>query len=212
MRVAVEIDGNDVDGAGALVDRVIREGRLRRARRSVLDDRDVAGRAPAERRDGQIVLAVAVEVGRLDVGHARPLVEPERGAEFALAEPAQPDHRPLLVIGGKEGAHVADEQVLDAVAIHVDERGVRRIRNAGDDRQRPPAGEGRPVKTTPWRMSVPSTSRRSSPSKSTRDTCDTAGVPGMSGIVRPCRTNRTGDSPGSGQASGAGRRSGARAT
>ena len=59
-------------------------------------------------------------------------------------------------------------------------------------------------------MSVPSTSSCLSPSKSTRCTFDTAGVLGMSGIVKRCRVNRTGDSPGSGHGSGAGRRSGAR--
>ena len=44
---------------------------------------------------------------------------------------------------------------------------------------------------------------------STRLTFDTAGVLGMSGIVKECRLNRTGDSLGSGHVSGAGRRSGA---
>ena len=38
--------------------------------------------APAEGGDGEVVLAVAVEVGRLDVGHTRPAVEPD-GAELA---------------------------------------------------------------------------------------------------------------------------------
>ena len=93
-------------------------------------------RAPPERCNGKIVLAIIVEVRRLDIGDAGPLVEPESSAELSLAQPAQPDDGPLLVVGGKEGSHVADEQVTHTVAVDIDVGRVRRIRDAGDDRHR----------------------------------------------------------------------------
>ena len=117
---------------------VIEERRLGGVRRAILDDRDVPCGAPPECRDGQIVPAITVEICSLDVGHARPVVQPQGRAEFAFAQAAQPDHGPFLVIGRIERAHVADEHVLDAVAIHVDVCRVRRVRDAGDDRQRRP--------------------------------------------------------------------------
>ena len=126
-----------------------RERRLRGARRPVLEDRDLSGLAPSEGGDGEIVLAVAVEIGGLDVGDTRPAVEPE-GAELALAEPAEPDHGALAVIRRKELAEIGDEQILDAVAIDVGQRDVRGVRDARDDRQRAaclrrPAGEDQPL-------------------------------------------------------------------
>ena len=75
-----------------------------------------------------------------------------------------------------------------------------------------PGLSGWPMKTTPWRMSVPRMSSRPLPSTSTRWMFETAGVFGMSGIDSVCRTNWMGDSAGSGQGSGAASRSGARAT
>ena len=168
LAVAVQIDRDDVDAA-------------RRADRSCASSNagcdgfvvrfsrigDLPGLAPAERGDREIVLAVAVEVGGLDVGDARPAVEPE-GAELAVARPRSQIDRALVVIGRKELAEIADEQILHAVLVDVGERDVRRVRNAGDRptarRRRPP---GWPVNTSPWRMSVPSTSSCPSPSRST---------------------------------------------
>ena len=131
----IEIDRDDVDAAGPRIDRVLRERRLGGIRRAVLHDGDLPGLAPAERRDGEIVPAVAVEVRGFDVGDARPAVQPE-GAELAVAEPAQPDDRALVVIRREELAEIADEQVLYAVLVDVGEGDVRRMRNARDDRQR----------------------------------------------------------------------------
>ena len=75
--VAVQIDRNDVDAAGARIDGVGDEvgcdGFVVRFSRIG----DLSGLAPAERRDREIDLAVAVEVGGVDVGDARPAVEPE---------------------------------------------------------------------------------------------------------------------------------------
>ena len=92
----------------------------------------MACRPPAKGGDRQIVLAVAIEVGGLDVGDARPVVQPRHGAELALAHSLQPDHSALLVVGRKERAHVANEDVLDAVAVDVCKSCVRRVRNTGE--------------------------------------------------------------------------------
>ena len=203
--------GIDLDAAGALIDRVGRERRL--GQRSSIGSRgsrpvrSCATRTP-RRRDR--FLPSPLKSAASTLGDARPAVQPERGAELPLAEPAQPDHGALLVIGGKELAHVGDEQILDAVRVDVGEGDVRRVRDAGDDRQRARRRAGRPVKTTPWRMSVPSTSSRPSPSKSTSDTCETAGGPGIPAWSD--RAARTGPASRSGpaRAPGAGSRSGAR--
>ena len=39
------------------------------------------------------------------------------------------------MIGGKELAEIGDEEILDAIAIHIRHRDVRRVRNARDDRE-----------------------------------------------------------------------------
>ena len=134
LAVVIQVDGNDVNAAGARIDRVRDEVGLRRIRRAVLQDGDLTRRAPAERGDRQVGLPVAVEVRGFDVGDARPPVEPER-REFAVAQPAQPDHRALLVIAGKEGPEVGDEQIGDAVLVQIRERDVGGVRDAGEDRQ-----------------------------------------------------------------------------
>ena len=158
LAVAVQIDGNEVDAAGARVDRVGDERRLRRVGGAILEDGDLAGLAPAERGDREIGLAVAVEVRRIDVGDTRPAVEPER-AVFALRQAAHPDHGALVVIGREELAHFRDEEILHAVLVDVGERDVSRMGNAGDRRESvPPGALGLPLKTSPWRMSVPRTS------------------------------------------------------
>jgi hypothetical protein len=72
--VAIDIDRDDVDAAGARIDRASREGGMGRAERLVLEDGDRARLAPAKRRDGEIELAVAVEVGGVDAGDAAPLL------------------------------------------------------------------------------------------------------------------------------------------
>jgi hypothetical protein len=123
LAVVVQVGGNDVNSAGARVDRVVRERRLGRVCRPVLQDRDVPGLAPSEGRDREVVLAVSVEIRGFDVRHPGPAVEPRR-AELAAAEPAQPDHGPFVVIGGEELAQIADEEVLDAVAVDVGDRDV----------------------------------------------------------------------------------------
>ena len=153
----------------------------------VLENRDLPCLAPAERRDREIGLAVAVEVGGLDVGDARPAVEPER-AELAVAEAAQPDDGALVVIGGKELAEIGDEQILRRRRRR--RRSARRARDAecwrrSRARRLDPAGCAAEDDALPH---VGAEQRRAclSPSKSTSWTFDTAGVSGMSGSVRLC--------------------------
>ena len=140
----------------------------------------------------------------------RPAIEPER-AELPLRQAPHPDDRPFRVIGWEELPHLGDEQILDAVLVDVGNRDVRRVRDAGDLRQDARRRAGVPLKTSPWRMSVPSRSSRPSPSRSISRTCETAGVPGIPGSDSARRVNVIGDgASGPGQDSGAGRRSGAR--
>ena len=64
----------------------------------VLQDGEVAGAAPAERRDRQIEPAVPVEIRGLDVRHPRP--PPERGRDVGpVLAPAQPMDRAAVVVG-----------------------------------------------------------------------------------------------------------------
>src|SRR3982751_2469094 len=94
----------------------------------------MAGLAPPEGSDREIGLAVAVEIGRLDVGNPGPPVEPER-AELPRRQGAQPDDGAIMVITGDELSEVRDEHVLPPVAVEIGERDVRRMRNAGNDRE-----------------------------------------------------------------------------
>ena len=156
LAVVIEVDGNDVDRPGARIDRVIREDRPAWGPSSVFS---MIAICPVFRHPNaatsEIVPAIAVEVGGLDVGDPRPAVEPE-GAELAVAESAQPDDGALVVIGREELAEIGDEQILDAVLVDVGQGDVRRMRDAGDRRQRAVRPAGLPVNTRPWRMSVPS--------------------------------------------------------
>ena len=76
--VAIEIDWHHLDAAGSRVDRVGDERRLCWIAGAVLQDRDLSGLAPSERRHREIDPAVVVEIGGVDTGDARPAVQPER--------------------------------------------------------------------------------------------------------------------------------------
>ena len=135
LAVVIQIHRNDVNGARAAIDRMSGERRLRHVRRLILEDGDLSRLAMPERGDGEVVLAVAVEVGRLDVGDARPSVQPER-VELAVAQTSKPDHRAFVVILRKERPEIGNEQILDAVLVKVGHGDVRRVRDARDDGQR----------------------------------------------------------------------------
>ena len=134
--VAVQIGGNELDAAGARVDRVGDERRLRRVAGAILEHGDLPGLAPPERGDREIRLAIPVEVRRIDAGDTRPAVEPER-AVFALRQATHPDHGALGVIGREELPHLRDEEILHAVLVDVGERDVSRMGNARDLRESP---------------------------------------------------------------------------
>ena len=51
--------------------------------------------------------------------------------ELPVAEPAHPDHRAVVVIGGKELAQVGDQQILDAVFVEIHRRHVIGMWHAG---------------------------------------------------------------------------------
>ena len=90
-----------------------------RSRGVVLQDREITGPAPPEGRDCQINPAVTVEVGALDVRHARPTFETERRERTVLAS-AEPDDGTVTLIGRQEPAEVADQEIEDAIAVEVD--------------------------------------------------------------------------------------------
>ena len=164
----------------------------------------------AEGRDGQIELAVAVEVGGFDVGHARPAVEPHGGPNLPLGSPRIQITAPLSMVARKELAEIGDEQILQAVFVEVDRRHVIGMRKAGEDRELAavPTDEARsrspccisvaeqvepPVAVEVHKLHVGHGRRRRDSAARTR--------------VR--LVNLTGDSAGSGHGSGGGRCSGA---
>ena len=104
---------------------------------------------------------------------------------------------PLSVIGRKELAQIGDEQILDAVAIDVGQRDVRGVRDARDDRQRAAGlrgmtGEDQPLPHVGAEHVEPLVAVEIDERARSRR----PGVPGMSGMVRPRRAKRTGDSLG----------------
>ena len=134
--VAIDIGRNRVDGARARIERPALEGRRRAVRRSPLEQQQASCLSPPECRDDEIEIAIAIEVLRFDIRDARQAGSHRRVEEWterALA--AQPDGGPERVIGRQEAAQIGDEKVLDAVAIEIGHRGVRRVRHARETRE-----------------------------------------------------------------------------
>ena len=78
--------------------------------RRVLQDREVTRATPSEGSDCQVGLAVAVEVGGLDVGDARPSGHVTRRVG-AVALTAEPHDGTLVMIAGLELTEVADKEI-----------------------------------------------------------------------------------------------------
>jgi hypothetical protein len=131
--VTIEIGGRHVNGARARIDGVIGEVRLRRAGRPVLQNRELSGLPPSERRNGQVVPAVAVEICGLDARHTGPAVQPER-TEFCIRETPKPDHGAFPVIRWKELTHIGDEQIPNTVPVNVAQRHACRVGDTCDRR------------------------------------------------------------------------------
>ena len=71
MAVAIEVGHRDVDGPAARVDLALHEDRGAIVGGAVLEQEHPSRRAPAEGGDDEVEVAVAVEVGGLDVRDAR---------------------------------------------------------------------------------------------------------------------------------------------
>jgi hypothetical protein len=153
LSVLVQVGRDDVDRAGARIDHVLGEGRLRGfvVRFSMTETRPVL-RQPnaATARSFQPFPPKS----RLDVGHARPAVEPEAGV-LAAAGAAQPDDRALGVILGKnvprsDTSRSITPSLSTSESATCDGCGRLAIAVSGD-----PILSGGPLKTTPCRMSAP---------------------------------------------------------
>ena len=114
--VPVQVDGNGADCSWLRIHEPRLEGRMRVVDRVVLEDGEVADLAPAERGHRQVQRAVAVEVGRFDVGHARPAVEREL-LVASRGRAAQQHDRTARVVRGQELAKVRHQEVLNPVAV-----------------------------------------------------------------------------------------------
>ena len=88
--VLVDVHRHRVNRARPRIDDARDERRLGVVGGVVLEHREVADLAPAEGGDGDVERAVAVEVGQLHVGDARPAVE-RQGLVLARLRAAQPD-------------------------------------------------------------------------------------------------------------------------
>ena len=108
LAVLVEVRDRHVDPAGPRVDRVALELRLLPVRGHVLVDEDAAHGVPAEGGRHEVEVAVAVEVGGLDVGGARDLLHEDDLLELERSGLAQPHDAALLVVARHEVAEVGD--------------------------------------------------------------------------------------------------------
>ena len=102
LAVAVQVADRHVNGPVPLIHGVRHEHRLRPVLRPVLQVEDLPAFAPAEDRDHQVELAVAVEVGRLHVGHAPHAFEERDGREGAVGRATQPNDAARARIGRVE--------------------------------------------------------------------------------------------------------------
>jgi hypothetical protein len=108
LAVAVDVHDRHVDRTGPRIDRVALELRAGPVRGLVLVHEDSADRVPAKRRNRQVEVAVAVEVGRLHVGGARDPGHEDGLLELQRSRLAQPHDAALLVVGGQEVAEVGE--------------------------------------------------------------------------------------------------------
>jgi hypothetical protein len=86
----------------------------------------------AEGGDHEVEVAVAVEVGRLEVHRARQPLGKDVLVEPAGCGLSQPHDRALLVVLGQEVADIGDQQVQPAVLVEVHDRGVGGVRDLRD--------------------------------------------------------------------------------
>ena len=125
-----------VDRAGARIEHLRHEHRRLPVGRPVLEQRDVAGGAPAEAADDHVEVAVAVEVGGAGVGGARQLGRERHGDERAVGAPPQPVDGAVGVVGRLERAEVGDEEVAAPVLVEIDRLDVGGVAQPGDRLQR----------------------------------------------------------------------------
>ena len=128
--------GRDVDRAVARVDHLRRERRRLPVGGPVLEQRDVAGGAPAEAADDHVEVAVAVEVGGTRVRRASQLRRQRDRDVRAVGAAPQPVDGAVAVVGGLERAQVGDEEVAAAVLVEVDRLDVGGVAQPGDRLQR----------------------------------------------------------------------------
>src|SRR5437868_4189570 len=92
---------------------------------------DLSAVPPAEDGHDQVELAVAVEVGDLDVGDAADSFQESDGREAAVGSAAQPDDAAHPAVCGRETSQAGDDDVEYAVSIQVDDFRVRGIGHFG---------------------------------------------------------------------------------
>jgi hypothetical protein len=81
----------------------------------------MTGLLPSKRCHREVVLTIAVEIGGLDVAHSWPAVEPCRSI-LPVAQAAQPDHGPLVMISGKELAKIPEQEIVHTIMIDIGQR------------------------------------------------------------------------------------------
>ena len=102
----------------------------------VLEQRHLAGEAPAEAADDDVEVAVAVEVGGAGIGRARQSGGDRHRDERLIAAAAEPVDGAVCMVGRLERSQVGDEEVVEAVLVEVDRLDVGGVRQARDRLQR----------------------------------------------------------------------------
>ncbi|OLC53222.1 MAG: hypothetical protein AUH92_06445 [Acidobacteria bacterium 13_1_40CM_4_69_4] len=133
--VAVEVRHGHMDRSRPRIDRVADEDRVLPLPGPVLQQEHAAHLAPAELGHHEIEVAVAVEIGGLDVGHAPEAFLQDILAEARAAETTKPDDAAPRVVARRGGPQISDQQIAPPVPVEIDDFCVRGVRHLGEDVQ-----------------------------------------------------------------------------
>ncbi len=103
---------------------------------ALLEEEDLASRVPAEDGDDEVEVAIAVEIGSLDVGHSSQARKEDPSFVGAVFPPLEPENTAQAVVGRDRDPEIGDQDIMDPVAVQVGDFGVGRIGQVGREHGR----------------------------------------------------------------------------
>jgi hypothetical protein len=109
---------------GYELDRAIR-------RPALLQEEDLAGDVPAEDGDDEVEVAIAIEIGGLNVAHSSQAGEEDPGLVRPVFPSLEPEDPAQALVRGNGNPEIRDQNIHDPVVVQVGDFGVGRMSQIG---------------------------------------------------------------------------------